>query len=89
MPWALFEKSTQMSKSFPTRAACWAAAKSSGLVTDTVQGDDKTVRPELEDDYEIKEIPEGTAGADELTAAKSPEDDVVIPAARKHATQAR
>jgi hypothetical protein len=90
MAWALFEKNTRMSKSFPTRAACWAAAKSSGLVVDRVNEDKGTVQQELEGDYEIKEVSEAAAaGSAPPSEADEVAEDAGIPLSRPHAALKR
>jgi hypothetical protein len=48
MPYALFEKDDQLSRSFPTREEVWEHADDAGLVLDD------NGKPKLEDHYSIK-----------------------------------
>jgi hypothetical protein len=48
MPYALFEKDDQLSRSFPTREEVWKHADDAGLVLDD------NGEPKLEDHYTIK-----------------------------------
>jgi hypothetical protein len=58
MPYALFCSDAKLSNAYPTEADVWKLARKSGLVVDTVSGDDKPApRPLLDNDYEIRPCP--------------------------------
>lgn len=55
MPYALFSHDAQLSKPYPTEADVWKHARKSGLVVDVESEEDKaTLRPVLDNDYEIR-----------------------------------
>ncbi|QIG92945.1 MULTISPECIES: hypothetical protein [unclassified Bradyrhizobium] len=55
MPYALFYQDAKLSKAYPTEADVWKLARKSGLVVDTVSGEEKSSpRPLLENNYEIR-----------------------------------
>ena len=55
MPYALFSNDAKLSKAYPTEADVWKHARKSGLVVDvTSETDRPTLRPVLDNDYEIR-----------------------------------
>lgn len=86
MPYALFCNDARLSKAYPTEADVWKLARKSGLVIDSVSGDDKPVpHPLLENDYEIRpcradpqEDPMRNQAEAEREAARSPQWDTVV-----------
>ena len=55
MPYALFCNEARLSNAYPTEADVWKLARKSGLVVETVSGDDRLApQPVLENDYEIR-----------------------------------
>jgi hypothetical protein len=55
MPYALFSKSTKVSKAFPTKSEVWQYAAESGLVTEVGLGEEDPPRRILDMDYAIHE----------------------------------
>jgi hypothetical protein len=55
MPYALFSNDAKLSKAYPTEADVWKHARKSGLVVDVMPETGKpTLRPVLDNDYEIR-----------------------------------
>jgi hypothetical protein len=55
MPYALFYQDAKLSKAYPTEADVWNLARKSGLVVDAVSDEEKrSLRPVLDNDYEIR-----------------------------------
>ena len=55
MPYALFSNDAKLSKAYPTEADVWKHAQKSGLVVDVMSDQEiPTLRPVLDNDYEIR-----------------------------------
>lgn len=87
MPYALFCNDARLSNAYPTEADVWELARKSGLVVETVSGNDKPVpQPLLENDYEIRpcradpqEDPVRNRADAEREAARGVEWDIPTP----------
>jgi hypothetical protein len=78
MPYALFDKDTKISKSYPTEDDVWKHARETGLIVDRVADEEKAV-PQmiLDKNYEIKECqaaPDDNPSKNEKDAERSAKD---------------
>jgi len=83
MPYALFSNDAKLSKAYPTEADVWRLARQSGLVVDVATAAGKqTLRPVLDNDYEIKPCwpdPYEDPAQNQADAEREAQRDIRIP----------